>query len=136
MTRQLTALYTALCLFVGMASLPTAPQLVCRVTGQTMAADGSDCCAIALFPGADGSLTQFALKTPGCCDLQPAAERPEMPGATEPGFSAFALWQPARTTLFTPPALAAAPTAGARDETASRAPPLRTASPRAPPLFS
>ena len=71
-------LFTALCLLAGVPVVGAAPSLVCRVTGQPMAAIEAApdslpkhlaCCAVKRSVAADGT-TRFALAAPGCCDLR------------------------------------------------------------------
>ena len=142
MLRRALAIGTIVCLLAGLIYVPTAPSLVCLMTGRTMpavaAADAPDsCCAVMPIIAADGAITGYALARPSCCDLRFTPERPQPPAIMATVDAAVAVWAPVPSILFFTPPLAMIAAPPLPRESMPRAPPLlRSASPRAPPFFS
>jgi hypothetical protein len=138
MKRRSLAIWTALCMFVGVLAFPAAPALVCRLTGQTTlvtaVADAPDpCCTAAPVLGADGQRVGYALTTADCCALTQEPER-EAPAVVAAAPLALAL--PVTTPpLFVPPALVKLALAPQAHPAALRAPPLLGFASRAPPFL-
>ena len=140
MKRRALALYTALCLLLGLFAAPASPMLVCRSTGEPMTLvagteERASCCALARTMAADGT-ARYALAAPDCCDLRQSPERAELPAVTVAPDAFAAAWAPASPAGFVPPAAPSVSRGPIADESAPRAPPLRSSPPRAPPLLS
>jgi hypothetical protein len=143
LTRRVLALNTIFCLLIGLLAVPRGPILVCRITGAPMAPvvvragdDPATCCGVTPALAA-GDTVRYELTAPGCCDL-----RQDSDPASPPAIPLAGPETPAAALLPAPVAVpvprmaaAIAPFEIAR-ESAPRAPPPRSNSPRAPPVFS
>ncbi|MDX1931749.1 MAG: hypothetical protein SFU56_04015 [Capsulimonadales bacterium] len=143
MLRRVLALHTVLCLLATFFTLPAAPTLVCRMTGEPMppvvadAENRDSCCAVAVTVGADGS-DRYALTSPGCCDLRitPDHEQPPAVAAVTPDLGPSAAWVPAPPAIGVPVTTEVAVMPFLLTSVAPRAPPVGAVPARGPPFFS
>lgn len=143
LSRRALALTTIFCLLIGLMAVPQGPILVCRITGTLMPpvavpdarpGDTDTCCMVTVSKGVT---PHFALSAPGCCELRQDQARAADPAVTTDNTqtSAVALL-PAVSCIPVPDYAAVTVGTVTPRESPPRAPPLSSASPRAPPVFS
>lgn len=142
--RRALALITVLTLLFTLGAIPRGPILVCRITGTPMApvtvskaGPGDNCCTITVAASAGKGAPHLALSAPGCCELRQDNSPPPAPAVTtnSPETPAVALL-PAVPSLPVPEYVTLTDGTMTPRESSPRAPPLRFAPPRAPPVFS
>jgi hypothetical protein len=143
LTRRALALTTLFCLLIGLLAVPRGPMLVCRITGMPMAPvlvsaedDLDSCCDVEVSLRTADSI-QYELAAPGCCELRQDAGHVPAPAIPAAGPDTFAVaLVPVPPTLPVPVMTPVTVEREVKGESAPRAPPVISSSPRAPPFFS
>ncbi|MES2463141.1 MAG: hypothetical protein V4671_21365 [Armatimonadota bacterium] len=140
--RRSLALTTVLCLLIGLMTIPRGPLLVCRITGVPMppvvvTATGQkdSCCDIAASLEIDGTV-RYSLAAPGCCDLRQDSDPAPISATPSAGVEWSVAVLSVPHALPVPTLVTVTVQTHLMCESAPRAPPLSSASPRAPPFVS